>query len=104
MKINEGNYIMDHQLHQHIGNLLETITRSFPSTRIIKDPACCKEEERSHWQHIPLFCSRQKSRKTEFCKVDLLILKDEKIKFILEIEESDIKPTQVCGKFLTSAL
>jgi hypothetical protein len=33
-----------------------------------------------------------------------LILRDGKIKVIIEIEESNVKPTQVCGKFLTSAL
>jgi hypothetical protein len=33
-----------------------------------------------------------------------LIIKADKIKVIFEIEESDVKPTQICGKFLTSAL
>lgn len=36
--------------------------------------------------------------------MDILILKDKKIKVIIEIEEANIKPTQICGKFLTSAL
>jgi hypothetical protein len=34
----------------------------------------------------------------------MLVLKEGKIKMIVEIEESNVKPTQVCGKFLTSAL
>ncbi len=55
-------------------------------------------------QHIPLFCSDRKSRETEYCNVDMMVLKDNKIKVIIEIEESNVKPTQVCGKFLTSAL
>lgn len=33
-----------------------------------------------------------------------MILKNHKIRVIIEIEETDIKPTQICGKFLTSAL
>lgn len=33
-----------------------------------------------------------------------MILKNGRIKVIFEIEESDVGPTQVCGKFLTSAL
>jgi len=31
-------------------------------------------------------------------------LKEDKIKIIVEIEESHLGPTQVCGKYLTSAL
>ena len=34
----------------------------------------------------------------------LLVLKGNKVRLIVEIEESDVKPTQVCGKFLCSAL
>ena len=55
-------------------------------------------------QHIPLFYSSKKSRASEFCNVDGLVLKDGMIKIIIEIEESNVKPTQICGKFLTSAL
>jgi hypothetical protein len=55
-------------------------------------------------QRIPLFYDREKSRETEYCNVDLLVLKENKIKAIIEIEESNVKPTQTCGKFLTSAL
>ncbi len=39
-----------------------------------------------------------------FCDVDLLILKSDKARIIVEIEESNIKPTQICGKYLASAL
>ena len=34
----------------------------------------------------------------------MMVLKNDKIKLIVEIEESNVKPTQICGKFLTSAL
>jgi hypothetical protein len=33
-----------------------------------------------------------------------LICKGDKIKVVIEIEESDKKPTHICGKFLTTAL
>jgi hypothetical protein len=65
---------------------------------LIRDKACGGN------QWIPLFLSDAKSRKTELCNVDLLVLKDNKIRLIVEIEESNVKPTQVCGKFLCSAL
>jgi hypothetical protein len=40
----------------------------------------------------------------EFRSVDLLILCNRKIRVIVEIEEADLTPTQIAGKFLTSAL
>lgn len=55
-------------------------------------------------QNIPLFFSRKKSRAIEICNVDILVLKSDRIKVIFEIEETDMKPTQICGKFLTSSL
>lgn len=66
--------------------------------QLIKDDAC------GGTQHIPLFVSKDKSRKTEYCDVDLLVLKNGKVRIIVEIEETNIGPTQICGKFLTSAL
>lgn len=42
--------------------------------------------------NLPLFLSNEKSNKTEFCNVDILLIKNEKIKVIIEIEESDDKP------------
>jgi len=86
--------MVKHPLHKEVG---KRISRSFGSN-VLRDPAC------SGSHRLPLFCNETKSRETEFCNVDILILKDDKVKVIVEIEESDIKPTQVCGKFLTSAL
>jgi len=87
---------MEHPLHKIVGECIGS--HKFPNCKIIKDPACGGK------QNIPLFCSEDKSNKTEYCNVDLLILKNNKIRVIIEIEEADITPTQICGKFLTSAL
>ena len=91
---------MQHPLHKIVGEIVEECIDSneFPNCKIIKDPACGGQ------QNIPLFCSEKKSNATEYCNVDLLILKDNRIRVIIEIEETDVKPTQICGKFLTSAL
>ncbi|UZE92472.1 MAG: hypothetical protein IB616_01280 [Methanosarcinales archaeon] len=87
---------MPHPLHKIIGDFINDST--LPSCKIIKDTACGGN------QHIPLFCSKDKSNQTKYCEVDLLILKDNKIRVIIEIEEADVKPRQICGKFLASAL
>ena len=87
--------MVEHNFHKLIG---EKIYANFKDCRVLRDTAC-------GGNHIlPLFCSPDKSNKTEFCDADMLLIKDNKIKVIFEIEESDVKPTQICGKFLASAL
>lgn len=85
-----------HPLHIAVCNLFADSISS--DCKLIKDDACGGN------QHIPLFLSKNKSRGTEYCNVDLLVLKKGKIKIIIEIDETNIRPTQICGKFLTSAL
>jgi hypothetical protein len=91
-----GGIEMEHPLHKIVGGCINS--NDFPNCKIIKDPACGGQ------RNVPLFCSRDKSNKTEYCDVDLLMITDNKIRVIIEIEETDVKPTQICGKFLTSAL
>lgn len=85
-----------HSMHEEIAEIFNAALP--PNYILIKDEACGGK------QHIPLFCTAKKSRETEYCNVDLLVLKEKKIGIIVEIEESNVKPTQICGKFLTSAL
>lgn len=100
-----------HPLHQAIGRLLDGVRRSLPEERraacvLIKDPACVSGPAPDYVrvpQSIPLFCSKEKGNDTEYCNVDALVLLDGEIKVIVEIEESALGPTQVFGKFLSSA-
>jgi len=85
-----------HELHVSIGDLIEDSLGE--RAQLVRDQACGGN------QQIPLFCSEEKSNKTKYCNVDLLVIQDGKVRVIVEIEESDVKPTHVCGKFLTSAL
>lgn len=87
---------MAHPLHKIIGKIIDE--NLSPGYDLLKDRACDGN------QNIPLFFSKEKSKQTGYCNIDLLILKDDKIKVIFEIEEANKKPTQVCGKFLTSGL
>ena len=89
------NESMEHNLHKTIGEL---ISDAFLELEIVKDPACGGD------QLVSLFCNEQKSRKTKYADVDMVILKDGRVKVIIEIEESDIRPVYICGKFLVSAL
>ena len=88
-----------HEMHLIIGKKLsENLKNS--NIIIFLDKACNKKSK----TNLPLFCSSDKSNDTEYCNVDALIIKNNKIKIIIEIEESNIKPTQIFGKFMTSAL
>jgi len=87
---------MVHSLHELIGDI---ISHNFPNYHILKDEAVGGDTKR-----LPMFPSYPKSRDKTYCNVDLLILKNEKIQVIIEIEETDITPNKICGKFLTSAL
>jgi len=85
---------MTHPLHRELG---KKAINEFGSN-VLLDPACGKGH------NLPLFSSEEKLRETEFCDVDMLVLKGGEVKVIFEIEESNIKPTQICGKMLTAAL
>jgi hypothetical protein len=85
-------------IHKKIGRAFQEFVSQYSNLTLLRDPACEGK------QHIPLVCNPIKSREAEFCNVDMMVLKNDKIKLIVEIEESNVKPTQVCGKLLTSAL
>lgn len=87
---------MEHLLHKKIGNVLKKV--DYGACELVLDPACGGD------QNIPLFVEKSKSNQTQYCNVDALILNNGHARGIIEIEESNIKPTQICGKFLTSAL
>ena len=87
-----------HELHVSIGDFIENSLSS--GCQLVRDMACVYAG--SVKQQIPLFCSAEKSNKTKYCNVDLLVIRDGTIRVIVEIEESNVKPTQICGKFLTS--
>lgn len=85
-------------IYQKVGQIFQEIIPTYSDLTLLRDHACgCK-------QHLPLLCIPKKGRENEFCNVDLLVLKAGKIKTIVETKESNVKPTQVCCKFLTAAL
>jgi hypothetical protein len=93
-----------HKLHKAVKNIIEKeIKGNYDDVEVIYDQACWTKND-SEKQNIPLFCSEHKSNYTEYCNVDILFLKAGKVRMIFEIDESNLLPTHVCGKFLASAL
>lgn len=92
---------MNHPLHQQVGSELSKLNSE--KVRVILDRACMNESENIEIHNIPLFLD-EKSSKTKLCNIDALIIKEGKVCVIIEIDESKTNPTQICGKYLTSAL
>ncbi len=83
------------KFHDDIGAIFNN---HYKSCEVIKDKACGGK------QNIPLFCSDLKSNETEFANVDLLLIRNGKIKIIIEIDEANRKPNHIIGKFFCAAL
>jgi hypothetical protein len=91
----------EHPLHEAIGKLITNeFEKEQENTKVYADHSKKTDDK----IQIPLFVSDRNSHDARYCCVDVLILRDNKIKVIVEIEESNIKPTHICGKYLTSAL
>jgi hypothetical protein len=85
-----------HILHKTVGKYLNSC--EFEDVEKIIDPACGGN------QNIPLFLTKQKSNETEICNVDFLLVQNNQIKVVIEIEEANVKPTQILGKLMTSVI
>lgn len=90
------NGSVEHKLHEVVADCIKGCLPS--NCELLKDPACRGN------QNLQLFFTDEKSRAARYSVVDMLILKNNKIKVIIEIEESDKTPIRICGKFLASAL
>jgi len=87
--------VMQHELHLCIGKILSKIKKT--DLEVKRDKACGGD------QYISLFLD-SKDRKNAICKVDALLIYKNQIQVIIEIEESGLNPTKICGKYLTSEL
>lgn len=85
-----------HPLHEVVGKIVKEAD--------LLDCKVVLSRECGGSQNIPLFCSPSKANSTEYCNVDLLITKKGEVRVIVEIEETNVTPVQICGKFLVSAL
>ncbi|MBI5500485.1 MAG: hypothetical protein HY907_09590 [Deltaproteobacteria bacterium] len=93
---------MEHHLHRVVGDALLEIAEESAGMEVLLDPACGAPNTGCH--NLPLFLSSKKSNATEVCNVDAVVFVDGAVKVVVEIEEADVGPTQICGKLLTTAL
>jgi hypothetical protein len=83
-------------LHIAIGNILRST--KLPNTDVLLDSACGGNE------HIRFYGKEPPGRNTCMVWVDAAIILNGKIKIVVEIEESNIRPLHLCGKVLATAV
>lgn len=90
--------MINHSLHTQVAKAIDSIikTNALPLTLEL-DQACGGNK------HLSFFLSFVPSRESAISKADIVVLKDQKIKFICEIEESGFIPGKFFGKVFTSA-
>jgi len=90
-----------HPFHREVGAIIRR--QDFPKSaglKILKDEAC---DEEGHKIYV---YNRTTGTPLRFADVDILIAtkkKPKEAKVIIEIEESNVKPVQIFGKFFASA-
>lgn len=87
---------MTKPLHKVVGSLVEEDAP--PHCTVFRSPECGGEHV------VPLHFSSEGTNETEFCEVDIAIVKKGEVQVIIEIEESNTKPVQVFGKLMASAM
>jgi hypothetical protein len=95
------NYVKkSHRLHNIIGQILFKGPYK-DNAKLFFDQACGLEKP----INIQFFLSKEKPRRSfRLCYVDALILVNDKIRIVIEIEESGRYPGRIIGKFFTFML
>ncbi len=98
---------ISHAFHKMIGRAFDELKLPDKRFVILKDRACDENghdlplfylpEGKSSWKNFRL-------RGRKFTEVDSLILKNNVIKVIVEIEETNVKPNHLFGKFMAAAM
>jgi hypothetical protein len=89
---------MAHPLHEEVAMTFDRLILPFKTTLSCeKDGACGGNKQ------LTFFLSFVPSRESAVSKVDLVVLKNEKIKLVCEIEETGFNPGKFFGKVFSTA-
>ncbi len=91
---------MSHPFHQLIGEIVAGA--ELPHCAVIRDIACGGNG------YVPIFSTPTWSDESKHAQVDMLVLREgdpgpQKVRAIIEVEESGFTPVKIFGKFATSA-
>jgi hypothetical protein len=91
-----------HILHKQVAKTIHNIGRSH-KYEVIVDYACVFDGYPGRNQRIPFFLSDDAARYTTVSNVDIILIKNKKVKLVCEIEESGFIPTKIFGKLFSTA-
>jgi len=91
----------NHELHKAVGNAFKAIIQPLSEFKLELDEAC--DDSIATKKHLPFFLSINAHNDTEITNVDIMLVKDNSVKLICEIEESDISPNRTYGKVFSAA-
>lgn len=87
-----------HLLHEAVADAIQTIIAPpNPQLTFELDQACRGNK------HLTFFLSFVPSRESAISKVDIIVMKDHKIKLVCEIEETGLNPGKFFGKVFSTA-
>jgi hypothetical protein len=87
-----------HLLHEAIADAIQSIIAPPNQILSIELDQACKGKK-----HLTFFLSFVPSRESAISKVDIIVMKDNKIKLVCEIEESGLNPGKFFGKVFSTA-
>lgn len=93
-----------HTNHEAIGRLFNK--KAFPEVEILKDSACQHDghdDGKPEEKHRITLYRESDPERVRMCDVDILAYREGRGTVVIEIEESNLKPVQVFGKFFASA-
>jgi hypothetical protein len=89
---------MENDLHKVVAGWLTGFFAKRPNFTLLFAPECTGS------QRLPLFSTPHKSRETNYCWVDAVVLENETVRAVIEVEQCGIpKPSTLGGKILPIA-
>lgn len=89
-----------HPLHESISDIIEDYFNTVPNANTYRDSACGKGKRVN--RNLSMFFDNRTNR-ARFTNVDLVVTVNNQVKLICEIDESNVKPNHIFGKYLSVA-
>ncbi len=93
---------MPHLLHKRVAETIFDIAKKH-SFDVIVDKDCKFSTYQGINQQLPFYLSYRPARESAVSKVDVILIKNDKVKLVCEIEESGFSPTKIFGKLFSTA-
>ncbi len=91
-----------HPLHKQVAETIFNIAKTH-SLKVIVDKDCKFRAYSGIEQQLPFYLSFRPATESTVSMVDVILIKDNKVKLVCEVEESGFNPTKIFGKLFSTA-